>query len=352
MQAISRISPSRYFSLLQCPLREVWSSSRQTALLPLSPAARLGSIVHKVLELTARGRIKAERNLLSTWDWVAGKVEKEIEESPIERHLVPLHRSAYRYEVKKRMCFALAQKMLRTGLRREVAGTGSKVESEQWLETDDGKVGGLVDLIVHHSEGVELIDYKTGGVLEEKGGNDRLKQEYTTQLALYAGLYYEVYGVWPVKLTLKTLDGTANDVPFDRDGSLHLLRSVKEKLNEINRMIKAGVDPEQLACPSPEACRFCAYRPACKKYWITRNGDEDWPLDISGELVQKKTLGNGLLRVVINTGDRNVAIRGLSPERYGFLNGNVKKVLFCNVKNDSSEHFYIQAPLTVGYSLE
>jgi len=57
IKPVQRISPSRYFSFRQCALREILSASKQPALLPVSPAARIGSIVHKIIEMASFGKI-------------------------------------------------------------------------------------------------------------------------------------------------------------------------------------------------------------------------------------------------------------------------------------------------------
>ena len=52
---LERISPSRFVSLDNCNLRELWVTPDHSPLLPVSPRARLGSIVHRLLELASNG---------------------------------------------------------------------------------------------------------------------------------------------------------------------------------------------------------------------------------------------------------------------------------------------------------
>ena len=54
---IKRISPSRFISLRECALREVWTANRQPSLLPTSPVAKLGTAIHKLLELAGKGQL-------------------------------------------------------------------------------------------------------------------------------------------------------------------------------------------------------------------------------------------------------------------------------------------------------
>ena len=353
LQPIARISASRYHALLQCPLRAIWSSARQSPLLPVSPAARLGSVSHKVLELAGLGKVNTFQGLHKAWRSEVGNVEAEMSESMTDRHLVPLRKHAYRYEVKKRLTFAVAGQIVERRCRRTpVSSEDRKTESEVWLETEDGRLGGFVDLIVHRMNGTEIVDYKTGPVTEPQGEGDQVKVAYELQLSFYAVIYHEIRGEWPMRLTLKSLDGKAYNVPLDKGRCFQLAEDARKRQDRISEMIGKGIDQEHFATPAPDACCFCAYRPACRKYWRVRSFEPGWPLDVSGDLLEISLLGNGSLRTVIDSEQGVVAVRGLSPERFGFLEKDVKRVMLCNLGRDSSEGFCVQTPLTFGYVLE
>ena len=218
------------------------------------------------------------------------------------------------------------------------------------MPTSGRLLGGFVDKIVQCEHGAELIDYKTGEITDQATGD--VRASYEVQLLLYAGLYHDSQGEWPCKLTLTTLYGIERDVPLDRTRSLKLMNEARDKLRELNELITEGFPPERFATPSPSACTFCSYRPACKQYWRVRGEEPDWPADLSGILTDVKTLGQGTLRVVIDTGRRNARVRGLSPKRFTFINEGVKGILLCNLKPDVTKDSYIQTPLTAGYPLE
>ncbi len=80
---LKRVSPSRFFSLTECPLREVWGASRQQPLLPNSPAARLGSVIHRLLEISGKGLIKNSDpvEIQHVWEGLVRNTEQEMEES-------------------------------------------------------------------------------------------------------------------------------------------------------------------------------------------------------------------------------------------------------------------------------
>ena len=332
----------------ECALREVWRANRKLPLLPVSPAAKLGSVAHKILELVSRGHIDKD-SLQEAWDEAVARVEEQMHEAG-EDHLFPLRDSAQRYEVKKRLTFAAVHRIT-SAHPSEPPSTpvqgGTDVGAEVWLESADGLLGGFVDRIVPGDHGVEILDYKTGAVTEHETGD--VKAAYEVQLLLYAGLYQEKTDDWPAKLTLATLGGTQHDVSLDTIRSRELMDEARANLRELNELVSGGASPEQLASPSAAACAFCGYRPACKRYWTERGPDMDWPVDVTGTVRTVTVLGNGTLRVTIDTGDGIASVRGLSTERFGFLVDGVENVVLCNLRPDPAKDSYRQAPMTTGY---
>ena len=349
---LERISPSKYCSLKRCALKEIWSANRVPVLLPSSPMAKFGTAIHKMLELVNQGNVTHQKELDGIWERIIGLIEKEMLEQEFEKHFVPLKKLVRNYEGRRRMAFALANKILKTKGFGGGGKSGASVESEVWVESKNGKLGGKIDLILHSQSGDEITDYKTGKILENDAEDSPVKQEYQTQLFLYAAIYFEARGVWPQKLTLVGLDGTVHEVPFKREVCKKISDEAKALLDEINHKLREGYDIEELANPLAETCHYCGYRPSCKSYWQKRNDGGNWPIDIAGNVVQKKMLGNGTFRVTIDTGGKSIAIRGLSPKRHRILNEHVDKVMFCNLGIDAVEDRYIETPLTVGYGME
>ena len=211
-------------------------------------------------------------------------------------------------------------------------------------------MGGVVDRIVPGDRGVELIDYKTGAVTENAIGD--VKAAYEVQLLLYAGLYHENYGEWPEKLTLTSLTGTRHDVPLDVSRVHHLMDEARLKLNEINALITSEMPAERLANPSPAACAFCGYRPLCKESWKQREKNTKWPADLWGIVESVTMLGNGTLFLRLRTGEEQVAVRGLSPGRFGFLMKEVHSAMFCDLRPDVTWVSFKQTYLTTAYALD
>ena len=346
LSSVKIISPSRFSQFQLCSLKEIWSSNHQVSLLPSHPSARLGTISHAVLEATAKGAVTDKASFDVQWDDVTREVEGEMLQRQIEEHLVPLELSSFNYEVKKILSFKMAEQIFDSSGQR----ASGKQCAEQWFESADGKIGGKIDLILHHDDGVEIIDYKTGNVLDAQSGSE-VKDEYKVQMKLYAGLYYEVKGDWPVKLSLIGIDRQKYYVSFSQEECAELLEEARRIIDETNELIEAGLKPEDFANPSPSACRYCSYRPACKKYWQSRNHSDKWPVDVLGKVKEKTVLGNGFCRVSISNNGVECVIRGLSVKRHKFLNEDVNDVLFCDLRQDTLDNYYTEQLLTTGYLL-
>lgn len=342
-----RISPSKYSLLQQCALREIWASSRHTPLLPPSPSARVGSAIHKLLELANGNHLSGENAIHEHWDEEVNNIEKDMLSNPLERHLVPLKIYARNYEVKKILAF----KMVNIVNDFDRSGTASKKQrAEVWVQTHDGKIGGKIDFIGETTNGIEIIDYKTG-IIEDDSLDGQPKKVYQQQMRLYAALYHEVHKIWPDKLSLVGIDQKKYDVPFKPDECIQLLEEAKKSLDDLNEAIAKHVSPEDLASPSGVACIYCLYRPACSKYWQVREETSAWPLDIIGEIKEKRILGNNSYRILIAANDNKAIIRGLSA-RHHFLCKNAVFALFCNLGRGASNGFFIEKPVTTGYELQ
>lgn len=256
MKPLSRISASGYSTLKLCALHGIWAAEHQPPLLPISPAARLGTVVHKLLELASSGHLKNEESMLSCWQKEVQNQEAEMLINPLEKHLVPISNNVTNYRVKQLMTFNLVRPLINEWATQDKKG---KARSELWIETGDGKIGGRIDFIKQTDEGTYIVDYKSGEVLVD--GNS-IRQEYQAQLKIYAGLYYLSHNAWPAKLILVGLDRSEYNVPFTQEECVNLITDARKSLDDLNGLITAGLDATDFAAPSQEACRYCVYRHA------------------------------------------------------------------------------------------
>lgn len=272
LKPIVRITPSRYFSLQSCILREVLAFNGEIPnLLPISPVTRLGSVIHRLLELAAKGLIRDENDIKESWETEVAAVEKVMKTSWLESHLLPLSRSARNYQVKKQQCFFMIRNQ--ADYKYISSGRGSGVVAEGWVETADKKIGGRIDAMRHTNEGIEIIDYKTGDIFE----TESIKPEYQQQLKLYAALFYSKHGIWPLRLTVVGLNQQEYDVPVNENDCLTILNNARTRLDEVNGLISTAKQASELANPASDNCRYCIFRPACEAYWNNRQDTPDWP---------------------------------------------------------------------------
>jgi hypothetical protein len=282
------------------------------------------------------------------WAQETCRVEDEMKANWLERHLVPLS-SVHNYEVKRQQCFLVVRGWL--GYKSAETDSGKTVDVETWVQTADGRVGGRIDTVIHWKHGIQITDYKSGAILDPLASDHAVRKEYQDQLKLYAALYYSAFLAWPVRLTVLGLDRCEYEIPFAPDECMQLLESAKALLERTNQQIETGCNPEDLARPSPEHCRHCSYRPACRAYWKARTDDSNWPADIQGSMTEKYLLANGALRIIV-WDKTNCAVRGLSPARHDFLGGDdVKHVLFCDLGQDKLPNYFFETMLTTGYAL-
>ncbi|AOT71907.1 PD-(D/E)XK nuclease family protein [Geosporobacter ferrireducens] len=347
IKPLKRISPSKYFAVDPCILREAWAANHINELLPVIPTVRVGIIAHRILELTIKGRIRNHQDIDEIWKDGIKKFELEMHENWMEKHLVPLARNAWNYEVKKQKCILLAQNFFTN--TEKASGKGQKYEAEIWLETPDGKVGGKIDAIKQLGNDIQLIDYKTGKVFDKNQEGKVIKFEYQKQLKLYAAMYYMNRGKWPTCLTIVELSQKEHDIPFHRDECMELLNDAVIRLEAIKQKISGINYIDEIAYPSPQNCKYCYYWPGCAMYWEHKQDSDKWPADCHGIVKEKRILGNGTLLLVLGRQEGDVVVSGLSMDRHGILKDDIREIYLYNLERTPVPGYFKQGILTTCY---
>ena len=332
-----RISPSRFTALKKCALREVLTAARQPELLPAFPQARLGGIIHKLLEEAGKGIVegRSAKSVESRWDELVGEVEDQMRETWLEHSLVPLKRTVPDYEVRRIRALRRAEQFTREAPKYySKIGQTPGLGFEVWVESRDKLVAGFIDFVQETTDGLILYDYKTGHVLDKQETNNspQIKPEYQVQLKLYAALYEASYDRWPHMLKILPLQGDDQIIQYHPSECAKLLKEAAATLRKVNAMISedtgtsARAVARSLANPTPSTCCFCQFRPGCFAYQDARNlaEGEEWPKDVWGNVIEIKKLGNGRCSIKLRTSNRSygeVQIRGLTqnPSRHPAL---------------------------------
>ena len=364
---LERVSPSRFLSLKRCALQAIWSRLHEP-LLPKWPAARLGTVAHQLIEEVGYGKHGAGReDLEQAWETLVEAQEREMKDSWLERNLVPLSESARDYHVRKYRALDRAFEAAQFFEEADITDSSGSGGRERWVQSKDGKAGGKIDLVAETDRGIVLRDYKTGQVFENGSVDDpageQVKEDYQIQLKLYAALSHEQHGQWPVALEVVPVGGSPHRIPFTPDDCEDLLREAVKLLEETNQQVSEAQAEgmshaallRRLASPTPEACKFCAFRPACPAYWKEREhtGRSNWPSDVAGKVTSLRELGNGQLHIQVQQKwEQEVDCRGLNPEpeRHPALKEAEvgKGIAICNLRR-SGDATYSEAATTTIY---
>ncbi|WP_219835372.1 PD-(D/E)XK nuclease family protein [Paenibacillus sp. R14(2021)] len=347
-KTIQHIAPSRYYATLNCALQEVFCVSGIQGMLPESPNTYFGKVAHRLLETASNGQT-SEDQLEQIWESILKSEERSLQETGFAKHLVPLKNNVRLYEVKKRLVFKTAVTLIsRKG--HHVSPVQSR--SEFNLSSSNGLINGVVDRLTYSSNGCEIIDYKTGEVIDKV--TSKVKQSYQYQMKLYASSYYTKFGEWPISLRIQTLSGLSHEIRYTPQECIQLLKQAEYLIERINRTITTSQNTneieEQLGNPSPANCVNCTYRHQCKPYWNRRaiSRRDDWPNDVQGMYIDVQHLGNnkGLLKLLWK--GSMIKIRGLDLERHNISAGSL--ICAYGLLRDDVAHSYSEGLLTTIYS--
>jgi hypothetical protein len=318
---LERISPSRFVALDNCNLRELWVTPDQSPLLPVSPRARLGSIVHRLLELANNGL--PEKEIAKAWDELVRETETRMSRSWLERSHTPLNKTVNDFEVQRLRAWNRAKQMAQSAAPiEESAELATGFGYEIWAQSKDGDVGGYIDAVYDSPNGAVIIDFKSGPILEDDGNSGKtIHADYLLQVKLYAALYNDTFGEWPSSVELMPVQGDSFGIIVDPAECMELLKRAKAKRLEVNSRISAALKKgpdaiSTLANPSASNCRFCLWRPACSAYTkqSQNSADSEWPADIVGTLTSSQLLGNGrVLLTVTDAAGEQRRVRHLDP---------------------------------------
>lgn len=278
---LPRQKPSSPFGVTQieairsCPLRISFDASKtQPYEQRLDPAARLGLAFHATIEelivlipheqlspteaadaarekfqhaldvqLAEQGRNERERLLPLSQERVSRAISALIREA---RFISEAHQE-------KRVQQAASRPSNNVETARLEAG---RTAMEFPIQSKDGMLKGRIDRIEWTDNGVRIVDYKSAL-------RDDVPERYERQLQLYAWLWNEAYGEFPVEAVLiYPFVGTSHIVNID---PVVCAQVAADTYATIEGLMQAPVSIE-LAKPGG-VCQVCQYRPYCKAFW-------------------------------------------------------------------------------------
>jgi CRISPR/Cas system-associated exonuclease Cas4 (RecB family) len=344
---IKRITPSQFYSMKNCAYKSLLAEAfDKKPLLPLSPNAYFGTVLHKMLELIAKGVVKNEGDFNTLFDEQIKTVEDNLQASGYI-FFVPLQKTVKDFGLKK----ILLKKHFRTVSEESVKSSTVKFYSEKWYESKDKLLAGKIDLVVEAGNETEIIDFKTGAITEDvldDAGEifSEVKEEYKEQLKLYAYLYFENTGKFPDSLILLDLAKKRFTIPFSHDECAYIYTEAKSLLIKVNDSINTQTF---MADPTESNCRYCLYRPACS--FFHGKLPSGLPVnDAIGLVTDVKRYLNGNVSVFLENGNQKVSVTSLPGEMYEVLNVHKgKPISVYNLRKEALEGVFSFTKTTTMY---
>lgn len=284
------VSPSSAEMLRSCMLRAGFAASTEASKFTLgNPKAWLGTAYHEVLALATRTPAnELSQRLPLAWDAAVSKQQRFAMGHPLNaRFGTPEKWPGYH------LTFALAAERAKelceeqrpktdTGLVTDGETSSEKI-SEKRFQACGGLLIGKPDLLRNGM----VIDFKTGSVVEDQG-SEQIKLAYIRQLRIYAFLVHEVLGWWPSRGLLLPMDGAPVEVDLQPETCTAEAGEALTLLWKYNDLVSKALNPEEIASPSPVACRWCQYQLICAPFW--REAGPTWEAElhsvaVSGELI-------------------------------------------------------------------
>lgn len=288
---ITAVSPTLAETIRTCQLRAGLSKTPKSYDFVLgNPKAWLGTAYHEVLERIGDVDLAEE-----SFDNAAERLWEEAISVQYQHSLLhPLNRryglpaTWPGYFVARASAFLRAAELVpnpsggvgfRTNPQSRVSGS---VVREQTFKAHNGKLVGRPDLI----RGPEIIDYKSGSILEQDESTltEVVKAAYVRQLRIYGFLVKETLGYWADRGVLLPFAGAAIEIALDPSDCEKEANEAVAVLDGYNARLTTASGADDLANPSQEKCKWCPFKLLCAPFWRTVR--PDWWPQLDGAVVE------------------------------------------------------------------
>jgi RecB family exonuclease len=332
-------SPSRFASLIQCPLKEIHGLPEED-MLPPSPLAILGGVIHEVMKEARVDRTQYEPSATESVENLLERkirlMEKRLSEDPQTKRLVPLRRAVGKTEYRNRKALLRSWAKTLCGEDRERClatsskGSGTRgrhdaelaettripVGAEQSIRVSSLRLSGRPDLIELDEDGTHHItDFKTGNLLDRAG---KPKEDYALQMRLYALMLQEIDESARVRLWL---EGSARvEIPWNEG---HAEETLEQLLSVIKQLPTGRVLSANSFARTGTQCGSCRIRHRCSRYrnvapvWWTEKSSrvKVAPFDIWGDVQAVAAEGEGPVEMLLlDAAGRQVRVAGICAQ--------------------------------------
>ena len=255
----SKISKGcKYQALLQKALQAI---NNRACSLPSPKNAILGTIIHKIYELTSNGELETYQDMTSKWEELIQKQVKTLTDRYPTLNTLDIND----YD-KRNKAIRYALTLSRVGTSQSYDSGNVAISSEKRLDCSDIGLLGSVDKLVVDNGEIDIIDYKSGAVTDDCGN---IKEDYIIQLHLYAAMccHKRLGSIRSLKLI--DINGTILNVPYDPNLSNQLLGKVKDQLSILQSALTTR-DFSGLVESDNDTCSLCSCRHICD-YQVSSN---------------------------------------------------------------------------------
>ena len=227
----------------------------KSLLLPSPKNAILGTIIHKLYELTIKGEMQNIADMINKWEELIA-----FEKNKLTTLYPTLQNASLNDYDKRNRAIRYASRMIKKSDGPSQKGTGIVIRSEERLDCSKIGLMGIADKLVIDNGHVDVIDFKSGHVKDENGV---IKTEYSVQLHLYAAMCKHLSLGEPRSLTLVDIDGDNYVIPYSPDLCEKLMREVIDTIQTLNLTIN-NKQFSPYVKPQLGMCANCSCRHVCQ----------------------------------------------------------------------------------------
>jgi CRISPR/Cas system-associated exonuclease Cas4 (RecB family) len=276
-EAIASLTPSLTEDLRTCKLRLAFRLDPHYKVAPTrSPQSALGTVVHSIAELAAKGAfdnldpLERATRVDAIWgEHIASQANLLKQQSPLGEPPPPERWPGHAL-AKNHALRITARRPSRAKTPRATASVHADLEAEVDIESRELRLHGRIDLIEAGAQ-LEITDLKTG---VEYG--DEIKPPHRRQLLLYAALLRATRGELPSRVNVQRGNGRRVTLQVDAAEVDELVEDTQRLLVDYEAETRNRVVPATLATPSAEGCRTCNYRGTCAPMFQAATPDWGW----------------------------------------------------------------------------
>lgn len=289
--------------------------------LPPHKNTTIGTIVHKIYELTTKGQLCSFAEMREKWEEMIKTEEDKLAIKYPTLKSINLNDYDKRNKAIKYALWIIKNRKLNAEEFSKIS-----IISEKYLDCKEIGLKGVVDKLVLANGEVSIIDYKSGQVFDSEGN---VKKEYITQLHLYAVMceYLKLGNI--CKLSLVDIDGVEIFVEYDQEFKRKLCNDVSVTIEQLNDVIHRRAFEEVVRADSSK-CGKCGSRHICQ---YRLENKEDYFHTIVGTVIEQPSTN---MYVVTDDSGTSHYISGLDEysvnNAHEYLN---KRLVFINIIKSS-----------------